>query len=97
MTFKGDFPELYQFFVGYFPDADDLSDEEVVLQYKTDCLNSEDGVGHLVQTKAELDKIMNEIYDLNLFNEVVSESNRYFESQKDIIVWLKMIRSELEI
>jgi hypothetical protein len=35
MSFKNEFPELFQFFGGYFPDADfeDLTDEEIVSDY----------------------------------------------------------------
>lgn len=96
MRFKTTYPELFQFFGGYFPDADfeDITDEEVVLRYVSDCSASE-------ISKQELEGTIREIEDLRInieeyWQEVGEEANRYFKTSNDALEWLDMISRELQ-
>ncbi|AYZ37023.1 hypothetical protein EGY07_16395 [Chryseobacterium indologenes] len=96
MDFKNQFPNLYQFLGGYFPDADfdNLTDEDVVKNYVDDCKKSKSSIKSLEETKEELLLLINKI-DIYL-QDVENESNRYFENSQDALVWLNMIKRELE-
>jgi hypothetical protein len=95
MDFKKKFPNLYQFFGAYFPDEDfdDLTDEEVVENYITDCNKSEVSIKTLGKVKEEL-LILIENID-SYWQEVGDEANRYFENSNDALEWLMMIKKEL--
>ncbi|WP_418124359.1 hypothetical protein ACNFU2_06875 [Chryseobacterium sp. PTM-20240506] len=95
MDFKKKIPNLYQFFGAYFPDADfdDLTDEEVVENYITDCNKSEVSIKTLGKVKEEL-LILIENID-SYWQEVGDEANRYFENSNDALEWLMMIKKEL--
>ncbi len=95
MSFKIDYPELFQFFTGYFPDADfeNLTDEEVVSNYIVDCSKSEASRQELERAKGDLGQL---ISDIEIFwKEIGFESNRHFESMEDALKWVQMIRQEL--
>ncbi|MGG5210116.1 hypothetical protein ACQWU4_14395 [Chryseobacterium sp. MIQD13] len=95
MNFIKDYPNLFHFFAGYFPDADfdNLTDEEVVANYIDDCSKSEFSKKELQRTKEELDILINNID--NYWFEVGDEANRYFENSQDALKWLNMIKTEL--
>lgn len=96
MNFTNDYPRLFQFFAGYFPDADldDLTDEEVVRNYNSDCNNSERSKTELQQLKADLTRLMANIG--HYWKEVGEEANRYFTGPDEARVWLDLIKTELE-
>ena len=96
MRFRIRYPGLFQFFGGYFPDADfeDITDEEVVLRYVSDCSASE-------ISKQELERTIREIEDLivnieEYWQEVGEEANRYFKTSHDALEWLSLISRELQ-
>lgn len=95
MSFKENYPELFQFFAGYFPDADleGLTDEEVVTNYITDCKKSEKSKKELEQSRRELEALMNDIE--SYWKEVSVESNRHFESPLVALEWLDTIKQKL--
>jgi len=95
MNFKEHYPQLFQFFAGYFPDADieDYTDEEVISNYIADCNKSEKSKSELAETKKELDLLIENIQDY--WQEVGSESNRYFATSAEVLEWLKMIKQSL--
>ncbi|WP_027386474.1 hypothetical protein [Chryseobacterium gregarium] len=95
MIFTNDYPNLFHFFAGYFPDADfnNLTDEEVVANYIDDCNRSEFSKKELQHTKEELDILINNID--NYWLQVGDEANRYFENQQETLIWLTMIKREL--
>ncbi|WP_075343211.1 hypothetical protein [Tenacibaculum agarivorans] len=80
-------PLLFDFFAGYFPDADldGLSDIEVVQQYISD--NSEE-INTL--TLEKLNTIDDDEYILQA---IAKEANRYFENTHEIKDWLQMIKN----
>jgi len=87
MSFKNEFPELFQFFGDYFPDADfeDLTDEEIVSDYLSK---------H--EQRNNYQKIIELIKDIdNYWEEVGDEANRYFENPQDALTWLNRIKAEL--
>lgn len=90
MTLKERFPNLYQFFGGYFPDSDfdNLTEEEVVREYVSDCSKEE-----LSITLKEMDELIGEVNEF--WKAVGSQANRYFENVDDALHWLKLIRKEL--
>lgn len=63
MTFQEKYPKLFQFFAGYFPDADfeDLTDEEVVSNYLSDCYRSEISRKNLEMVKQDVDRLIADI------------------------------------
>lgn len=94
MNFTKDYPNLFQFFGGYFPDADfeNLSDNEIVSQYV--CEHKKQNNYHKI-TKLidDIDRLINNI-DI-YWEEVGEEANRYFEDSKDAVKWLNMIKTKL--
>ncbi|MDQ1804132.1 hypothetical protein RAH57_09040 [Chryseobacterium sp. CKR4-1] len=94
MDFKKKFPNLYQFFGAYFPDADfeDLTDEQIVSNYvlKHKELNNHQKIDSL---KIDIDGLIGDI--LSYWQEVGDEANRYFENSNDALEWLMMIKKEL--
>ncbi len=95
-SIKKDFPELYQFFGGYFPPADfeDISDEEVVIKYKNDCLKSTIGKKNLEEAKNELQKLFFHVD--SYWEDIIETSNRHFDTVKDTSNWLEMIMKKLQ-
>ncbi len=95
MNFKEHYPKLFQFFAGYFPDADidDLTDEEVVSNYIADCNKPEKSKNELIETKNELNFLIENVE--NYWQEIGQESNRYFATSADALEWLKMIKQSL--
>jgi hypothetical protein len=95
-TFIGNFPELYQFFAGYFPDADfdKLSDEEVVHQYKADCLKSDVGMFQIESALKELEQLI--VQSGIYWKDVQSEANRHFDTAEDALIWLNQVKRNLE-
>ncbi len=79
-------PLLFDFFAGYFPEADldGLTDEQVVDQF---ILNNNNEI--IEKTKKELISI--DFNDKFLLNVITNEANRYFETTEDILDWLNMI------
>ena len=94
MDINNVYPNLLQFFGGYFPDADfeGLTDKEVVKNYISDCLKSEKSIKELKDTKIELDILID---NLKLWEELTFEANRHFESYYDALKWLEMIKQDL--
>lgn len=91
MTFDQRFPLLFQFFVGYFPDADLLgqTDQDVIKQAMKD------------YNEQELDQLLGSLKDLNSnisdwWRELSVEANRYFKTPEDATKWLEFVKSELE-
>jgi len=80
-------PLLFDFFAGYFPDADldGLSDIQVTQQYISD--NSEE-INTL--TLEKLNTIDDDEY---LLQAIAKEANRYFENIYEIKDWLQMIKN----
>jgi hypothetical protein len=95
MDFKKSYPQLFQFFAGYFPDADleDFTDEQVVSNYILDCNKSEKSKSELENAKKELNVLIENIEDY--WQKVGQESNRYFATSADALEWLKMIKQNL--
>lgn len=95
-TIKEDFPELYQFFGGYFPPADfeDITDEDVVHQYKNDCLKSTIGRASLNEAKNELQKLLLQLD--YYWKDIINTSNRHFDNVEEVSHWLKMIIKKLQ-
>ncbi|MBT2620283.1 hypothetical protein [Chryseobacterium sp. ISL-6] len=95
MNFKKEFPNLDQFFAGYFPDADfdNLTDEEVVENYIADCNSSEVSKKTLDKVREELPLLIDNIE--SYWQIVGDEANRYFENSHDALEWLMMIKKEL--
>lgn len=84
-------PLLFDFFAGYFPDADldGLTDNDVVLQFIAN--NNKDIIE---KTKASL-------YTLDttnhlLLEDIANEANRYFETNKETKNWIEMIKTSFE-
>ncbi len=82
-------PLLFDFFAGYFPEADldGLTDEQVVDQF---ILNNNNEI--IEKTKKELSNI--DFNDKFLLNIITNEANRYFETTDEILNWLKMISNK---
>lgn len=97
MNLREKYPNLFQLFVGYFADADfeNLTDQEVILNYILDCNKSKKSRIELANTIEELDLAIVDIE--KSWNEVSFESNRYFENSSQVKVWLKMIKQGLVI
>jgi len=96
MSFEKDFPQLTQFFGSYFPDADfdNLTDEEVVANYISDCNKSETSKSILmIVREKELPALINNIEAH--WEYIRDEANRYFESPQEALLWLNMIQREL--
>lgn len=89
MSFENKYPVLYQFFVGYFPEADldGLSDQEVVVQF------IEQNPTEIVK---DTQKALNELPDdVTLLKEISRDANRYFETPEAFRNWIEMIKTEL--
>lgn len=95
MSFIKDYPNLFQFFVGYFPDADfeNLTDEEIVSEYVLEH-KKYDNYQKIIQLIKNIEKLINNID--NYWEEVGDEANRYFKNSQEALVWLNMIKRELE-
>ncbi|WP_315814166.1 hypothetical protein [Paraflavitalea speifideaquila] len=95
MSLKNDYPRLFQFFGGYFPDADfdGITDQEVVNNYIIEFSKSEKFKLELEQLKKELITLMSNIEPY--WQEVSQDANRYFRSPADTLEWLDMIKGEL--
>lgn len=87
MDLQEAYPILFDFFAGYFPDADldGLTDTEVVAQYISH--NSADIV------KQTLDALTSLPNDTDVLKSIASEANRHFESTEDIKDWLTTIKA----
>ncbi|OJJ17966.1 hypothetical protein BKI52_29355 [marine bacterium AO1-C] len=90
MSLEEQHPSLFQFFAGYFPEADldGLTDVEVVADFKKK--NPQQVVQ---ETQTALKKIPKED---SVLQEIANEANRYFETTEDAWQWVQMIRVELE-
>ena len=91
MNLQNDYPEVWNFLSGYFPDSDFdiLSDEEIVMQYRSDVIPNE-----LEQSKKE---ISNLILNISLYwKEVSISANRYFNNSNECRSWLEEMKSILE-
>jgi hypothetical protein len=89
MSFQEQYPTLWNFFGGYFPDADfdNLTDEAVVAQYKAEVWAYE-----VAQAVAELDRLL---ADAAHWQTAADQANRYFETPAEMRKWLLMVRKEL--
>ncbi len=96
MSIKIKYPELFQFFGGYFSDADfeNITDEEVVSRYVSDCNVSERSKLELENATKELEDLINNIKEY--WQEVGQEANRYFKTSDEALEWLEMISRELQ-
>lgn len=83
-------PLLFDFFAGYFPDADldGLTDKEVVFLF-TD--NNPHEV--ILKTEEALDTLKSN--DVYLLNTIAKEANQYFETPEEIWEWIQMIKTAL--
>lgn len=90
MSFADKYPELYQFFGGYFPEADldGLTDEQVVAQFVAE--NPKELVSSV---QVELTQLL---LDQGVWDEVATEANRYFETQDDLLHWLQEVLDDLQ-
>lgn len=95
MNFIEDYPNLFQFFSGYFSDADlfGLSDIEAIRSFVSDVGTSEEARKTLKDVQNELISLISHI-DF-YWRSVSSEANRYFVGPEDTIGWLRMVSSEL--
>ncbi len=86
MNLQEKHPLLFDFFAGYFPEADldGLTDEQVVDQF---ILNNNNEI--IEKTKKQLSSI--DFNDDFLLKNIINEANRYFETTEEILDWLKMI------
>lgn len=86
MSFIKDYPNLFQFFGGYFPDADfeNLPDEEIVSKYVLEQSNNFQKINQLV---ADIESLVNNIE--NYWEEVGDEANRYFENSQEGFAMVK--------
>ncbi len=84
------YPFLFQFFAGYFPEADleQLTDSEIVYNYLQD--NPEDIISHT------LSEILQVLHDTSYWPEITIEVNRYFQDDQEIKEWLEMIALQLQ-
>lgn len=79
-------PLLFDFFAGYFPDADldGLTDKEIVAQFIEQ------------NTPKIVSETQNALITLNnapiVLQNIADEANRYFESSEEIMKWLEMIK-----
>lgn len=89
MSLEQKYPVLFQFFAGYFPEADldGLTDPEVVAEFKK--LNPPEVIQ---ETVTELANITN---DSPWLGEISKEANRYFATNEAAWEWVKMIKAEL--
>lgn len=97
MKFTERYPNLFQFFSGYFPDSDfdALTNEEVVEKYIVDCNKSEKSMDELQETKKELAMLS---YDCEIYwKDIMDLTNIYFESPNQTSKWLKQIQKIMEL
>ena len=83
-------PLLFDFFAGYFPDADldGLTDKEVVLLF------ADNNPREVIQkTKEALDTLKSN--DVYLLNTIAKEANQYFETPEEIWEWLQITKTTL--
>jgi len=95
MNFNDKYPRLFQFLVGYFSDYDfeDLTDEQIVLNYINDCNKSEISKKDLEAVKKDIDDLIIKIDD---YWEVLSiESNIYFKNSEEALNWINRIKNLL--
>ncbi|MCX8524709.1 hypothetical protein OF897_12375 [Chryseobacterium formosus] len=94
MNFTKDFPNLFQFFGGYFPDADfeQLTDEDIVSEYVLEHL-SNNNYQKIQGLLVDINELMDNID--NYWEEVGDEVNRYFKNSDEALKWLIIIRQEL--
>ena len=90
MSLEKQHPSLFQFFAGYFPEADldGLTDVEVVADFK-----QKNPQTVIQETLTALSKI---IQEETILQEIANEANRYFETTEDAWNWVQMVRTELE-
>lgn len=96
MNFKIKYPKLYQFLAGYFPDADfeNLTDEQVVLNYINDCVKSEASKKDLNQTRKEISEVDKDIEII--WEEIGDSANLFFENSTQARSWMNDIRNVFE-
>lgn len=89
MSLEQQYPPLFQFFAGYFPEADldGLTDVEVVADFK-----QKNPQSVIQETRAALNKVPKEA---QVLQQIAQEANRYFETTEDAWAWVQMIRAEL--
>ncbi|MBW7675547.1 hypothetical protein [Chryseobacterium chendengshani] len=94
MNFIKDFPNLFQFFGGYFPDSDldNLTDEDIVSKYVLQHFLNND-YKKIEELIVDIERLINGID--SYWVEVGDEANRYFENSQDALRWLNMIKVEL--
>jgi len=90
MSLEEKHPVLFQFFAGYFPEADldGLTDAEVVTDFK-----QKNPQKVIQETQTALAKISKEE---TVLQAIADEANRYFEAIDAAWDWVQMIRTELE-
>ncbi|UII19761.1 contact-dependent growth inhibition system immunity protein [Fulvivirga ligni] len=90
MNFDNKYPKLFQFFAGYFPEADldGFTDEEVVENFCAD--NPED------LAMAVSNELKQLIKDNESWSEALEVANRYFESNDQTESWMLMILKHLD-
>ncbi len=95
MSFKSKFPELFQFFSGYFPDADfdNIEDEEIVAKYIISSKKTEKAKEDLERIKIELIILIGEV-EL-YWRDISEDANRYFKDSSEALKWLLMINEEI--
>lgn len=94
MNFIKDFPNLFQFFGGYFPDADfnNLIDEDIVSEYVLEHVRNND-YKKIQELIIDIDRLIDNVN--SYWEEFGEEANRYFENSQEALEWLIMIRQEL--
>lgn len=82
---------LYQFFTGYFPEADldGLTDKQVVQLFIKE---NEETI--IASTYKELKQVIN---DKAVWSEIAEAANRYFESESALHTWLVIIAKQFTI
>ncbi len=90
MILEDKYPNAFQFFVGYFPEADmeNKTDQQVVEEFCSDNPKK-----LLIKTKKELIALSE---DSSLWETISIEANRHFNESEEMAAWLGMILLELQ-
>lgn len=90
MNFDDKYPDLFQFFAGYFPEADldGITDEEVVDNF---CAKNPEDLP--IAVSQQLRQLIN---DNETWPAALEVANRYFESREQTEEWMLMILRYLD-
>ncbi len=87
--FEDKYPELFQFFAGYFPEADldGLTDDQVVQGY------IKESPSELInEVQKELGLLLS---DESSWGDAAMEANRHFEKNEELRQWLERVQLRL--